>query len=69
MDEILEILEENARISIEDLARLVKKSKKEVEEAIKKYEKKGIIAKYKTCLLYTSPSPRDISGSRMPSSA
>ena len=23
----------------------------------------------KTCLLYTSPSPRDISGSRMPSSA
>ena len=26
-------------------------------------------AVYKTCLLYTSPSPRDISGSRMPSSA
>ena len=25
--------------------------------------------KYNTCLLYTSPSPRDISGSRMPSSA
>ena len=24
---------------------------------------------YKDCLLYTSPSPRDISGSRMPSSA
>ena len=24
---------------------------------------------YKGCLLYTSPSPRDISGSRMPSSA
>ena len=24
---------------------------------------------YKSCLLYTSPSPRDISGSRMPSSA
>mgnify|MGYP000830066249 CR=1 FL=1 len=24
---------------------------------------------YLTCLLYTSPSPRDISGSRMPSSA
>ena len=24
---------------------------------------------YGTCLLYTSPSPRDISGSRMPSSA
>ena len=24
---------------------------------------------YRSCLLYTSPSPRDISGSRMPSSA
>ena len=24
---------------------------------------------YRRCLLYTSPSPRDISGSRMPSSA
>ena len=27
------------------------------------------IKSYTTCLLYTSPSPRDISGSRMPSSA
>ena len=26
-------------------------------------------AKYRTCLLYTSPSPRDQRGSRMPSSA
>ena len=26
-------------------------------------------AEYWDCLLYTSPSPRDISGSRMPSSA
>ena len=31
-------------------------------------EKKVITLSY-TCLLYTSPSPRDISGSRMPSSA
>ena len=30
---------------------------------------KPIIAKYNGCLLYTSPSPRDISGYRMPSSA
>ena len=27
------------------------------------------IAQYNTCLLYTSPSPRDPIGSRMPSSA
>ena len=28
-----------------------------------------VIAMNEGCLLYTSPSPRDISGSRMPSSA
>jgi len=50
MDEILEILEENARISLEDLAKLVKKDKKEVEKIIKKYEKKGVIVKYKTVI-------------------
>ena len=32
---------------------------------IKGYEPRGV----PFCLLYTSPSPRDISGSRMPSSA
>ena len=30
---------------------------------------KEIVAKIDTCLLYTSPSPRDQRGSRMPSSA
>ena len=29
----------------------------------------GWIAKHTACLLYTSPSPRDPIGSRMPSSA
>ena len=29
----------------------------------------NILEKYKNCLLYTSPSPRDRYGSRMPSSA
>ena len=28
-----------------------------------------VMSELKNCLLYTSPSPRDISGSRMPSSA
>ena len=32
-------------------------------------ERQRFIAQAQTCLLYTSPSPRDISGSRMPSSA
>ena len=30
---------------------------------------KSFVGTYKTCLLYTSPSPRDLSTSRMPSSA
>ena len=34
------------------------------EEKMKKQK-----IKYKHCLLYTSPSPRDLSTSRMPSSA
>jgi len=32
-------------------------------------EKYGVPAKYVCCLLYTSPSPRDVEESRMPSSA
>jgi DNA-binding Lrp family transcriptional regulator len=50
MDEILEILEENARISLEDLERLTGKSRKEIERIIKNYEKKGVIVKYKTVI-------------------
>ena len=33
------------------------------------WEEGEIIAKFNTCLLYTSPSPRDRTRSRMPSSA
>ena len=32
-------------------------------------EKEGVIAEAEACLLYTSPSPRDRTRSRMPSSA
>ena len=40
------------------------------DEAASKFSDKTGIPTYKwNCLLYTSPSPRDISGSRMPSSA
>ena len=41
--------------------------KRELEEAKTFCEKEGI--RHITCLLYTSPSPRDRSISRMPSSA
>ena len=43
-----------------------------VEKIIEKIRENQIIYiknKFYDCLLYTSPSPRDISGSRMPSSA
>ena len=39
-------------------------SRKEIVESIK-----DLASHMNACLLYTSPSPRDISGSRMPSSA
>ena len=41
------------------------------EQAVLELQKAELAAKKKpkACLLYTSPSPRDISGSRMPSSA
>ena len=50
MDDILEILENNARIPLVDLAKLTGKSQKELQRAIKGYEKKGTIVKYKTVI-------------------
>ena len=40
-----------------------------VNKVIKKYNPKYIYINDKSCLLYTSPSPRDLSTYRMPSSA
>ena len=50
MDDILELLEQNARVSVADLAKLTGKSKKDIEKSIKSYEKKGVIVKYKTVI-------------------
>ncbi len=50
MDQVLEILENNARIPIKDLEKLTGKSKKEIEKIIKKHEKEGVIVKYKTLI-------------------
>ena len=38
-------------------------------ETILEFEQAETVGLVKTCLLYTSPSPRDLSTSRMPSSA
>jgi DNA-binding Lrp family transcriptional regulator len=58
MDQLLQILEENARVSVDDLARLTGKSQKEIERLIKQYEKKGIIVKYKT-VINRSKAPQE----------
>lgn len=50
MNEILEILAENARISPEEIAKLTGQSVATVKSAIKKYEKEGVIVKYKTVI-------------------
>ena len=42
---------------------------RQFEEIFKSYADVPTIARYAFCLLYTSPSPRDRSLSRMPSSA
>ena len=50
MDEILEILENDARTAPEDIARMLKEKPQKIKEAIKKYEKEGVILKYKTII-------------------
>lgn len=50
MDPILEILEKDARTSLEEIAKLTKLKKQEVKKKIAKYEKEGVILKYKTVI-------------------
>ena len=46
----MEILSEDARISIEEIAKLTGKSSASVKKAISQYEKNGAIVKYKTVI-------------------
>jgi DNA-binding Lrp family transcriptional regulator len=50
LEELLKILEKNARISLKELSTMVGASEEEVEKKIKKYEKERIIRKYKTVI-------------------
>ena len=50
MDEILEILSNDARIGAQEIAKLTGKSVDSVKKAVKKYEKDGAILKYKTII-------------------
>jgi len=50
MDEILEVLEKDARTTAEDIAKILRKKTQNISAAIKKYEKDGVILKYKTII-------------------
>ncbi len=50
MEEILDILEKDGRLSPEEVAKMLKKKPQEVKAAIKKYEKEGVILKYKAVI-------------------
>lgn len=50
MDEILEILEKDSRTTPEEISKITGKSVSSIKKAIKKYERAGIIVKYKTII-------------------
>jgi DNA-binding Lrp family transcriptional regulator len=50
MNEILEILQQDARRTPEEIAKLTGQPVLAVKKAIKKYEKEGVIVKYKTVI-------------------
>lgn len=50
MDEILEILSNDARASAEEIAKLTGKSASAVKKSIKQYEENGTIVKYKAVI-------------------
>lgn len=50
MDEILEILEKDARMTPKEIAKMTGKKESTVKQKILEYEKKGIILKYKAVL-------------------
>lgn len=50
MDELLEILEKDARTTPEEIARMLKKKAPAVKKAIATYEKEGVILQYKAVI-------------------
>jgi DNA-binding Lrp family transcriptional regulator len=50
MDEILEILEKDGCATAQDIAKMLKKKPENIKQAIKKYEKEGVILGYKAMI-------------------
>ena len=57
----------NEKINAEDLKNTISNNDARLEQLEKEHE--TLKSQYVSCLLYTSPSPRDVEESRMPSSA
>lgn len=60
MDEILEILEKNARASVEEIALMLNKSVEEVRETIKKLEEENVIVGYNTLINWEKSSKETV---------
>jgi DNA-binding Lrp family transcriptional regulator len=50
MKEILDILEKDARTTPEEISKVLRKKSSSIKKTIKKFEKDGVIVKYKTVL-------------------
>ena len=61
--QITAVIAQNASMEVVDL------SEYEIPEAVAAQMTSDTAKRFQACLLYTSPSPRDQRGSRMPSSA
>ena len=57
----------NRKFDIEEYRKVIKKNP--FADRMLRTDKNGMVIEMNTCLLYTSPSPRDSTSSRMPSSA
>ncbi len=60
MEEILEILEKNSKLSAEQIAVMLGKSVEEVQEAIKKFEADNVIVGYNTLVNWEKTNREDV---------
>ncbi len=60
MEEILEILEKNARASVEEIALMLNKSVEEVKDTIKKLEEENVIVGYNTLINWDNSSKENV---------
>ena len=59
-EEILDLLRENARLSVEDISAMTRKTEDEVRAVIKKLEDSGVIMKYAAIVNPGRPRARRI---------